>query len=71
VLEAVADRVFEELKGDGYKPNVHDAEDEPGEFEIRLRGDHFDLNDFKSMVAIGERFGLGMRIDQHGWITFR
>jgi hypothetical protein len=71
VLEHIADRVFEELKGDGYQPNVHDAQDEPGELEIRLRADDFDLNDFKSMVAIGERFGLGMRMHPRGWITFR
>jgi hypothetical protein len=48
MLEDVADRVFRELKANGYEPR---------------------LDDFKTMVRIGEEFGLGLKLDGNGWIT--
>jgi hypothetical protein len=36
-----------------------------------LRGIDFDLDDFKTMVRVGEDFGLGLKLDDHGSITLR
>lgn len=69
MLEHAADRVFKELEGDGYEPRLHEPKDEGGPFEIRLRGDNFDLDAFKAMVRVGEQFGLGLKLDENGWIT--
>jgi hypothetical protein len=69
VLEELADRVYKELTGRGYEPRFHEPADAETPVELRLRGEKFDIDDFKSMVAIAERFGLGMRLDPNGWLT--
>jgi len=67
----VADRVYRELEANGYEPQLHERTDEDGVFDLRLRGHDFDLGDFKTMVQVGERFGLGLALDDSGWITLR
>jgi hypothetical protein len=69
VLEELADHVYKELTGDGYEPRYHEPDDGNTPVELRLRGEQFDINDFKSMVAVAERFGLGMKLDPNGWLT--
>ena len=71
MLKDVADRVFKELDGDGYEPQLHEPEHESGLFEIRVRGNDFDLDDFKTMVRAGEGLGLGLKLDDRGSITLR
>jgi hypothetical protein len=71
VLKDVSDRVYEELKGEGYEARIHEPKDEGGPFEITLRGEDFDLDDLKSMVRVAEDFGLGLRLGADGSITFR
>jgi hypothetical protein len=71
MLKDVADRAVEQLDGDGCEPQLHEPEHESGLFEIRLRGNDFDLDDFKTMVRVGEDFGLGLKLDDHGSITLR
>ena len=50
---------------------MHESPDEGGAFELRLRGQDFDLGDLKTMVRVGEQFGLGLKLDSNGWITLR
>ena len=71
MVKDVADRVYKELVADGYEPRMHEPPDEGGAFELRLRGQDFDLGDLKTMVRVGEQFGLGLKLDSNGWITLR
>jgi hypothetical protein len=69
VLEGVADRVFKELENGGYAPKLHAPKEDGGPFEIRLRGHDYDLGDLRTMVKIAEDFGLGLKLDENGWLT--
>jgi hypothetical protein len=67
--EAVSRRVMDELEASGYEPRLHAPPDEHGAFEIKLPGAGFDIDDLKSVVNMAEGLGLGMRLDDRGWIT--
>ena len=71
MLKDVADRVFTELTEAGYSPRLHEPQDEGGAFEISLRGHEFDIDDFKTMVRIAENFGVGLGLDENGWIRLK
>jgi hypothetical protein len=63
--------VRDELEANGYEPRLHAPHAEDGLFEIRLQGNGFDLDDLKTLVRIGEDFGVGVKLDDEGWITLR
>jgi len=68
MLEPVANRVFKELEADGYEPRLHAHEDD-STFDIRLRGHNYDLDDLRAMIRTAEEFGLGLKLDENGWLT--
>jgi hypothetical protein len=68
MLSDVADRVFKELTEAGYDPKLHEPKQDGGPFEITLRGHAFDIDDFKTMVRIAEDFGVGLGLDDNGWV---
>ena len=68
MLSDVADRVFKELQGEGYEPRMHEPKEDGGPFSITLRGNEFDIDDFKTMVRIAEDFGVPLGLDENGWI---
>jgi hypothetical protein len=69
MLKDVSDRVFKELTSKGYDPKLHPSDEGENEFELRLRGETFDIDDFKTLVRTGEMFGVGMKVDSNGWLT--
>lgn len=54
VLAGVADSVLKELGADGYERRLHGYADAGGPFEIRLRGQSFDIDDVETMVRVAE-----------------
>jgi hypothetical protein len=69
MLEDVADRVFRELEAAGYEPRLHGHDDGSGLFDIRLRGHNYDINDLRAMIRTAEEFGVGLKLDENGWLT--
>jgi hypothetical protein len=69
MLEQVADRIFKELEADGYEPRLHAHEDGSGLYDIRLRGHNYDIDDLRAMIRTAETFGLGLKLDENGWLT--
>jgi hypothetical protein len=68
MLEPVANKVFKELEADGYEPRLH-AHDDAAAFDIRLRGHNYDIDDLRAMIRTAEEFGLGLKLDENGWLT--
>jgi hypothetical protein len=69
--EPLSRRVMDELEASGYEPRLHEPTDGDGAFEISLPGAGFDVGDFKAMVGMAERLGVGLSLDDRGWITLR
>jgi hypothetical protein len=47
----------------------HEPAGDHGVFSIRLPGGGFGLEDFKTLARTSEDFGLGLKLDDEGWIT--
>jgi len=69
MLRDEAVKVFERLENDGLKPRLHEPEEEGGLFEIHLDGAGYELDDFKTLVRVGEDFGIGLKLDDNGGVT--
>jgi hypothetical protein len=69
VREDVARQVFDRLENDGYDVRLHEPDVEGSPFQISVLGHGFDLADFKTLAKVSEDFGLGLKLDDKGWIT--
>jgi hypothetical protein len=67
--EVLARPVLDELSANGYKPRFHEPEDPDGAFSVSIDGAGFNIDDFKTLVRIGEDLGVGLRLDNSGRIT--
>jgi hypothetical protein len=67
--EALARRVVDELSGEGYETRLHEPADGNGAFEVSVRGHGFGLEDLKTLVRMSADLGVGLRLDDKGWLT--
>ena len=68
MLEPVANRVFKGARGGRLRAALARARGRRT-FDIRLRGHNYDLDDLKAMIRTAEEFGLGLKLDENGWLT--
>lgn len=69
--EVLARRVLDELSANGYNPRFHEPENADGAFSVSIDGAGFDIDDFKTLVRIGEDLGLGLKLDDSGGLGLR
>ena len=55
-------------RGLGYTPRFHEPEKDDA-FSVSIDGAGFDVDDFKTLVRIGEDLRVGLSLDDRGRIT--
>jgi hypothetical protein len=61
--------VLDELAANGSSPQFHEPENPDDAFSVSIDGAGFDIDDFKTLVRIGEDLGVGLSLDDRGRIS--